>query len=137
MNIAPTLDAEKLVVNFVRLAKAVRFAFVMVVVILSYIAIRTNLCVLSFGQIFHDMLNGQPLPTITTFVLAAYPFLILTSLAVPLVAIGSLFSNRLVGSFYLLGTLTAFSAMQVILVSQGLLGPLFQIINNLSGMQGR
>ncbi len=119
--------------EIVRLIKAVRFAFVAVVLSVAYFAACSSLNIGTCEQVFRDMLVGKPLPEITTFVFDVRYILIITSLLVPLLAIGTLFSQRLAASFYLLGVLSLVATGQFILIYQGLSAPFFQIIATMQG----
>ena len=134
MNSEPLLSPE-----VVQLGRAIRFAFVSFVVGLSYFAIRTTWFIRAawtaqgFAHVFHDMLNGKPLPAITVFVLKVYPLLLICSVLVPVLAAGTLFSRRLVASFYLLGGLWVLALIQFLVMYQGLSAPFFEIIQAMQG----
>ena len=116
-----------------QLGRAIRFAFVCFIAVLSYFTIRATLAVPAFEGIFRDMLNGKPLPPLTVFVIRAHYELVAMSLAVPVVAIGTMFSRRLVLSFYLLGGLCLLTLAQFLVMYQGLSAPLYEIIQTMQG----
>ena len=78
-------------VDALQLARAVRFALVSILLGFSYLSIRGCQSFSGFEQIYKDMLNGRPLPTLTRFVLGAAPLYVATSILVPLLAISTLF----------------------------------------------
>lgn len=128
MNEQPTPAIELL-----PLARAIRFAFVALVLCFSYLSICSSLSIHNFEQIFYDMLGGKPLPAITTFVISARLALLALSYLVPLFAVATLFMRRLAASFYLLGGLLVVTTVQFFLVYHALFAPLFQIISQMQG----
>ena len=116
-----------------RLARSIRFAFVSILLGLAYLNIRSSLSIFAFQQIFRDMLNGKALPNLTQFVFSSVTVLIVVSLLVPSVAIGTLFSNRVISSFYLLGALSLLVMAQFIVLFYAFSAPLSQIINSMQG----
>ena len=118
-----------------RLGRAIRFAFVSFVVALSYLSIRASLAIPAFEQIFRDMLGGKSLPANTVLVIKFQSVLLVGSLLMPLVALGTLFSKRLIGSFYLLGGLCALVFFQFLILYHALSSPLYEIIRLMQGME--
>ena len=116
-----------------QLGRAIRFAFVCFVLALSYFTIRATLAVPAFEGIFRDMLNGKPLPPLTVFVIRARYWLVACSLAMPIVAISTLFNRRLIASFYLLGALCLLTFALFLVMYHGLSAPLFEIIQMMQG----
>ena len=116
-----------------RLARSIRFAFVSIVLGLAYLNIRSSLSIFAFRQIFRDMLNGKTLPVLTEFVFSSGTVLIVLSLLIPLFAIGTLFSNRLILSFYFLGVLSLLIMVQFITLFYAFSGPLSQIASSMQG----
>src|SRR5262245_40173602 len=86
-----------------KLACAIRFALVALVLGLSYFSLRSSLSIASFRQMFADMLGNKPLPALTVFVLAARPWFMAVSILVPIMAIATLFLRSVISSFYVLG----------------------------------
>lgn len=121
------------IAEFLPLARAMRFAFVALVLCFSYFSICSSRSIHNFEQIFHDMLDGKSLPVITTFVISARLALLALSYLVPLCAVATLFTRRFVASFYLLGGLLAVTTVQFILVYHALFAPLVQIISQMQG----
>ena len=117
-----------------RLARSIRFAFVSIVLGLAYLNIRSSLSIFAFRQIFRDMLNGKALPVLTEFVISGSTLLIVLSLLIPLVAIGTLFSSRLISSFYLLGVLALLIMIQFITLFYAFSAPLSQIVSSMQGV---
>ncbi len=116
-----------------QLGRAIRFAFACFIVMLSYFTIRAAFAIPAFESIFHDMLNGKLLPPLTVFVVKIRYGLQACSLAVPAVAIGTLFTRRLLLSFYLLGGLSLLILGEFLLLCHGLSAPLFEIIQQMQG----
>lgn len=116
-----------------RLAGAIRFALVAIIVGISYFGVRSSLSIGAFEQVFADMLGARPLPALTQAILGARLLFIGTSILVPVAAIGTLFWTRIVASFYLLGVLSFIAIVEVIVLYHGLSAPLFQIIQGMSG----
>ena len=119
----------------IRLARAIRFAFVSILLGLSYLNVRSSLSIPAFDQLFHDMMNGKPLPVLTKFVISASFLLNVLNLLIPLVIIGTLFSHRFIACFYLLGVLALVIMAELLLLFYALSGPLFQIVTGLQGVQ--
>ena len=117
------------VIDVRRLACAIRFALVAIVLGLSYLSLRSSLSIAGFQQIFADMLGGKPLPTLTQFVLSAQPVLVAVSVLVPVVAIATLFMRAVIRSFYIIGALGFVTIAQFIMLYHGLSAPLTQIIS--------
>jgi hypothetical protein len=122
----PTLDV-------VKLARAIRFSLVAIVIGLSYFPIRISLNIHAFEQIFTDMLGGKPLPALTLFVLKARAGFIVVSFCVPLIALATLFFRNVLSSFYILGVLTLIPTIECVVLLHGCFAPLFQIISSMSG----
>lgn len=112
-----------------RLAHAIRFALVAIVLGLSYLSIRSSLSIGGFSVIFADMLDGRPLPALTRFVLGAAPLFVGVSVLVPIVAVATLFLRGVVRSFYIIGVLGFVTIAQFITLYHGLSAPLTQIIS--------
>ena len=118
--------------DFMQVARAIRFALVCIILGLSYFSVRSSLSIHAFQQIFTDMLGAKPLPSITTFVIAARPVFIGISFAVPIVAVICLFARGLVLPFYIIGILVLLTIAELIVLYHGLFGPLSQIISGMS-----
>ena len=79
--------------DFLAIAKAIRFAFGIIVLILCFLNLKATLSIGRFDQLFMDMLGRRPLPTLTVFVLKNRGFLSLLSLALPLITLVTLASS--------------------------------------------
>ena len=79
------------------------------------------------------MLNGKPLPVLTTFVIHFYLLLLVCAWLIPLLAVGILFSRRLVASFYLLSGLCFLVVPLCISIYQALSAPFFTIVQTMEG----
>src|SRR4051794_37169496 len=115
-------------VDVAKLARSIRFAIVAIVLGASYFSLRSSLAISNFEQIFHDMLGNRPLPGLTAFVIGARSGFVAISTLVPVVAFGTLFSRRVIASFYILGSLCFVSTVQFILLCNALSAPLALII---------
>jgi hypothetical protein len=124
----PSVDAAQL-------ARAVRFALVGLVVGLSYFSIMASMSIGLFNALFNDMLNGRPLPRVTEFILQTRGLFMASSMLVPGVAVGTLFSRKVVQSIYLLGALGFFTIGQSILIFQCLILPLTSMTMHMSSVQ--
>jgi hypothetical protein len=114
-------------------ARAVRFAIAVILFGLSYVSIRASF---GFGG-FEDVLTGmgmtnKTLPALTTFIFAVRPELIFVSIAVPLAALACFWDQNVTRSIYNLGRLTLLTIVQLILLYDGLCGPLVKLIANVS-----
>ena len=120
-----------------RLARAIRFALVAVIVGLSYFGVRASLSIDGFRQIFLDMLGAHPLPGLTVFVIQMRAVFIAISLLMPTLAIGTLFWRNLIRYFHLLGCLALLAAIHFVTLYHALSAPLAMIIEQMGGSSGR
>lgn len=105
------------VINVWQLARAIRFALVVIVLGLSYLSFRSSFAIDGFSQIFTDMLSGRPLPRLTVIVIGARSLFVAVSILVPLAALGTLFLRNLVRSFYFIGALGLVTLVQFIILT--------------------
>jgi hypothetical protein len=116
---------------FLQITKALRFAFVALILGVSYPNLRCALAIPAFQNIYHDILGGKPLPAATEFVIHAYPVLVALSISLPVVAVLSLFMRRLSFSIYLVGFIIIAVIVQLSFTWQALSNPLFSIAQNM------
>jgi hypothetical protein len=128
----PPLPLET--VNLLGLARAVRFAFVALVVVLSYFNIRLSFGIPNFMAIVMDMLNGKPLPPLTMMVIKLSGLFMAVSVLIPVAALATFLMQGVVRSIYILGVLQFIAVVQIIVLYQALMGPLFRIISTMSEM---
>ncbi|MEO7317968.1 MAG: hypothetical protein ABIZ56_03155 [Chthoniobacteraceae bacterium] len=128
----PKMDSSES--EFLSITRALRFALVAVVAGVSYPNIRCAIGILQFQQIYIDMIGGRALPQTTAFVLHARPVFIALSLALPAVAVLSLFLRHLSASIYLVGCILMVVIVQLFFTWHAVMFPLFQIITG--GMPG-
>jgi hypothetical protein len=132
---SPTTPAPEPDSQIAALTRAVRFGFTAIAVVFSY----PNFCLAShipaFEQIYHDMLGGKPLPSMTELVLRAHTLLLVLSVLLPLLAIGSAFACRAIRSVYLSTFFIVVVLLQLFLSWWALSRPLLSIISNLQGGQ--
>lgn len=114
-------------VDVPQLARAIRFAFVIIILCLSYVNIRSSLGIDRFDLAFKDMV-GHPLPPLAAFIVGARDDLLVISLLVPLCVIGALFLRDLVRSFYVIGALALVSLIESALIYHLLFTAVVQII---------
>ena len=103
----------------------------MFLLVLSYFALRLSLSMGSFKQIFADMLEGKPLPAVSSFVLQARFLLVALSASIPIAAISTLFWSNLRNSFLLLGWAALTALLLIVLLCEGLTAPLIGLIDQL------
>jgi hypothetical protein len=111
-----------------KLAKAIRFAFAVIVLFLTGLCLRSSLAIEGFGRIFKDMLGNKPLPSLTTSILAAQPALVDLNVLMLMLVLAACFLRNPVRSFYALGILALIGLVELVLLYHGLTGVLFQII---------
>jgi hypothetical protein len=120
-------------IDFLKLAKAIRFALVAIVLTLAYINLRCCFGIRGFESIFNDMLSGAALPGLTLFVLS-WPWLFLgLAVVIPVAAFCTLFSRRIIGSFYLIGCLAIVGIAEAVIVYIAMWSPLIEIIKRMQG----
>jgi hypothetical protein len=120
-------------IDIASLARAIRFALVCVLLGLCYLNLRCALGINASSSIFKDMLNGEPLPAITVFVLQFRVLFTSVSVIVPFCAILILFSGQLIRSFYALGLLALLTLVELVTVYSALLSPFNLIIQTMGG----
>lgn len=118
--------------DVVQLGKAIRFAFVAIVVGLSYPTIRSTLAIDSFMRIYMDMLNGRPLPALTTLMIQFRWVLNLISFLVPVAAMATLLDRQLPRSFYVLGAIGFIAILQAVVLYTALFAPFSAIMRAMS-----
>ena len=128
MSDIPTTPASPEPLDLLKLARAIRFAFAMLVLGLSYFAIRISLTLGNFKQIFYEMLGDADVPAFTGFVMDARVPLAVISMLVPVLVIASLFMQNLRRSFYLPGILGLLTLTQFVLLTYATFSPLQTII---------
>jgi hypothetical protein len=117
--------------EFLRVAQAIRFALVAIILGISYPNIRCALAIPALQRIFTDMLGNKPLPFDTTFAIHFHVLLVLLSFAIPLLAIISLFLLRLSTSIYLAGVLIIAVSLQLFSTWHAVTSPLTSIITGM------
>jgi hypothetical protein len=116
-----------------RLASGIRAVSLIFTLVLSYFNFRLAFQIDHYRIIFSDMLGGKPLPGLTEFVIQAKPFLILSSLALPLVALVVIYRIRNhQHALYTLAGIMGALFIQIHITWTGLFTPLLSIINSLS-----
>jgi hypothetical protein len=117
-----------------RIFRALRFALVAVVLGVSYGNIHTAFSLTEYQQIYHDMFS-KPLPTDTDFVFRFRILLDTLSLALPTIAVITLFASSLSRSIYIVGCIIGMVFIQLFFTWQAVSTPLFQIGLNIQGNQ--
>ncbi len=100
---------------------------------MSYLNIRLALGLHGFAAVYRDMLGAKPLPSMTTFVLGAQPFLIALSILIPIAALGMVFVGRITRSIYFSGALILIVFFQLFFTWQAISAPLIQIVQGMAG----
>lgn len=126
--------ASQVSIDVQKLARAVRFAMVGIVLGLSYFSIRGSFSISAYETLFSDMLSNTKLPDLTIFVFSTARIQIICSVAIPALALATLFSRRYARSFYVLGALGIFTMVQGIIILNATLLPLFEIIKRIQGV---
>jgi hypothetical protein len=111
--------------------RPVRFAFVCIVVGLSYFTFRATVRIPDFQRLFADMLDGAPLPILTSWVLRGRWILCVSSMLFPLAAFATLFTRISGRSFYVLGVIALMVFLQFAIICQALTEPLLRLIDQL------
>jgi len=111
-----------------RIAKAMRFALVAIVLCLGAPTLHLSFSIARFMNVFADLFRGLELPLVTTLVFHARPAFWFLSIAAPLGALGTLRMRDFAASFYILGAITVFTAAQFLLLYLALSAPLFRLI---------
>ena len=117
--------------EFLRVARALRFALVALVLGVSYPNIRCALAIPAFQRIYTDMLGNKPLPADTAFAIHFHAVLVLLSFAIPLLAVISLFLRRLSTSIYLAGVFIIVVSLQLFSTWHAVTSPLASIITGM------
>lgn len=121
-------------VSVVQLAKAVRFAFVCLAVILSGVAIRLALMLKASERLFEDMLGaGTQLPLISQYVFMARIPTLLISVAIPLVCMATLFQRKMVRAIYILAGMILLSLVLSTVLWQAISLPFFEVMRRMVG----
>jgi hypothetical protein len=121
--------------RLMQMGRAIRFSIVGIVVGFSLLSLRASLSINRFRELFKEMLNGRPLPELSLLVVNNNTLFFLLSVAVPLTAIGMLFSRNLVRSFYILGFLGFFTFFEFLILYQALSLPFGQILSSMQNMR--
>jgi hypothetical protein len=121
--------------DIVQFARATRFALASVVFCISYLSLRSSLHIGHFEQIYHDMLGGKPLPSLTIFVVRYHLLFVLVSFAVPVIAFAMLFMSNIARSVHVVGWLVIITFIEFLVVYQGLSEPLLEIMKQMGGAQ--
>ena len=133
---APITSNQPASPDFMRIARATRFAFACVVLGVSWLAIKSCLNIPRFARIFMDMLGeNEPLPKLTRLVIATWWPLLALSLSVPAAAIVLLFTRDVVRSLYCLGVLVLISIVVSVVVTHATYSPLMTIIEKMQTAQ--
>ncbi len=128
-------DNKTEVTDFLRVARAARFAMVCIVLGFSCITVRMTSNIHNFETIFTDMLgDGAKLPALPLFVLHTQTLLNVLARGIPVVCIAALFMRDIARSFYLLGTLAIASIIMWFVISTAVSLPLNEIISRMSGV---
>ncbi|MDQ6631306.1 MAG: hypothetical protein M3Y82_06065 [Verrucomicrobiota bacterium] len=120
--IPSTIDIEKV-------ACAIRFALVAIVVMLSYLPIRCSFSIAAMKEVFQRI--GQPVPPLTELVIRFSSFLIVSSLVIPLAAVATLFIRNSVRAFYCLAGLALVTMVHLVFTYEGLVAPIFLLLDQM------
>jgi hypothetical protein len=120
-----------------RVARAIRFALVCVLLVLSYFSIRGSLVISEFKRIFADMLDGSRLSPVTSLVIASRWVFLTASVVVPVGALITLRDRHVLRSFYVIGTLALITLVQIALLYQALCAPLFTLLDQLGATSAK
>lgn len=134
MNDSPP-DSSSTAFDPVQFARATRFAFVAVVLCVSYFSMRSSLAIADFERIYRDMLGGKPLRPVTQWILHLRTLFVLVSLFVPLTALATLCLSNLTRAVTILGWLVPVAFVEFLVLYQALSSPLFEIIKQMGGAQ--
>ena len=132
----PNSDSQPPDIDVRQLAYAVRFALAVIVLGVSYFAMKSSMAIDNFATIFKDMLGGKPLPVATQYVLQGRVFLVCLAYLIPIVVLGALFSRRVVASIYVIGVAGLVAVIETISLYQALSSPLFEIVRQMGGGDG-
>ena len=113
------------------LFRGIRFAFVCLVVGLSYFGIRVAAAIPAFRQMASSLLEGTALPWVTTVVLQGHYVFLITSFLFPTVALCTLFTPIKPRSFYVNGVLALAVILQTVIICTALSKPLFGLVEQL------
>ena len=114
------------------LRQATRVVLVCFLIVLSYPTICLSLSLASFQQIFADMLGGgAELPIVTRFVMSAKSLFVGVSLAIPIVGVVLVFTQKSNKSLYIIGGLAFLAAVLWMLLYKAAYSPLFMIIEGM------
>lgn len=112
--------------------RAIQFAMISVVLVVSYFNIHESFSIPKFQAIYHDMLGDEALPVITVWVINCSSILLLLSIALPVIGIGTLFMRNLPNSFHTLGGVLVLATLQAIFLFHALSAPLLEIVRKMS-----
>ena len=107
-----------------------RFFAASVLLVSSYVALRSVYAVPKFERIFSEMLDGMALPVVTQFLIRFYPASAIIPLGILLLGCLVLFvSKRPQMPFYFAGCCLLLQAVVSIVYFTGLFAPLAQIVS--------
>lgn len=116
-----------------RIARSVRFALASVVLGFSYVNVKLAFSIGTFEAIYHDMLNGKPLPWETLLLLKLKWLIVALSVALPVLAVVSLRMKNLGSAIYLVGWLVPIVFIYLFTTWNFLMAPLITIIQTMQG----
>jgi hypothetical protein len=108
-------------VDLTAMVRAFRFAFVCMLLGDCCFDILSTLGIDKFRVLYADMLGGKPLPAITVFILRFQTLFVVLSIGVPVCALATLVSRKLIRSIYILGVLAFFIFTESGLLFYGLI----------------
>ena len=119
-----------------RIARAVRFAVVAIVLAICVPTLHLSFSIGRFMTVFAELFRDVELPLITTIVFNARPAFWFLSVIIPIGALATLQMRDFVPSFYLLGVLTLFTVAQFLVLYFALSAPLLQLMAALNPRTG-
>ena len=114
--------------SFLSIARAIRFAFVVLILGLSALAVHSAMRIHWFEALFSDMMAGKPLPLITRFVLQYQLAVQIVVITIPVCALLTLLDRKLARAFYVLGVLVAVVLVGTAMLHLALLVPLQEVV---------
>lgn len=115
------------------LAQAVKAGFFALLLVASYLNIRTILLIPRFAVIYDEMLGGKMLPKETMFVISGRQWLMALACALPAVGITALFAKSAKRSSLVVCALLVLTIAQYYFTSSAISAPLMKIIEMMSG----
>jgi|SRR3954454_4383079 hypothetical protein len=114
-----------------RLFRAIRFSLFAITLGLSYLSIRASMAIPQFRAVFTDLMEGQALPWLTTFVFRAEYVFLAVSWLLPLAALWAVFTPVKARSFYVIGAIALAAICQSTVICTALSAPLVSMVDQL------